>query len=116
MRPSFRIHFALALALLLVVTGQALAMARGNAGAAGQIVLCTGTGPVIVFVDEDGQPIQPPHYCPDFALHLIGDAMLPPETAVPAQLRPAPMPPEPARFAVPRPLPAPNARGPPRPV
>ncbi len=116
MRSGFRIHFALALALLLVVTGQALAMARGTAGAGGQIVLCAGTGPVIVYLDEDGQPTRPPHFCPDFALHVIADAVLPPEMAVPAKLRPAPAPPRQAQITVPRLALSPNARGPPRPV
>lgn len=56
------------LALLLIVTSQTMAIARGASGPAGQMILCTGTGPVQVFVDEDGQPTGPPHYCPECAL------------------------------------------------
>lgn len=32
---------------------------------AGAIVLCTGTGPVAVAVDRNGQPVERPHVCPD---------------------------------------------------
>ena len=55
--------------LLLVLTGQSLALVRGQAAPMGQAVICTGTGPVIVYLDENGQPTGPPRYCPDFAMH-----------------------------------------------
>lgn len=71
MRDFPRYCAALALILLLVVTGQGLAVARGTPVAAGQITLCTGSGPVMVFVDDKGQPTAPPHYCPDGALALF---------------------------------------------
>jgi hypothetical protein len=58
--------------LLVVLTGQGLAVSRGVDRAVGQMVLCTGTGPVVVYMDEDGQPTAPPHYCPDYALALLG--------------------------------------------
>jgi hypothetical protein len=62
---------ALALAFLLVVTSQSMAVARGMPGAAGSVVLCTGTGPVTILTDAEGQPIAPAHICPDCALSLI---------------------------------------------
>ena len=62
---------AIALAFLLVVTSQSMAVARGMPGAAGSVVLCTGTGPVTILTDAEGQPIGPAHICPDCALSLI---------------------------------------------
>ena len=62
---------ALALALLLVLTAQSMAVARGMPGAAGSIVLCTGTGPVTILTDAEGQPLGPSHVCPDCTLSLI---------------------------------------------
>lgn len=56
---------------MLVLTGQSMAIARGASGPAGEMVLCTGTGPVTVFVDENGAPVKPPQYCPDCALTLL---------------------------------------------
>ena len=35
------------------------------------MVLCTGTGPLTVSVDENGQPTGPAHICPDCALSLF---------------------------------------------
>lgn len=71
MRRIYRIYLAWMLAAMLVFTGQSMAVARGATGPAGQMVLCSGTGPVVVYVDENGQPTGPPHICPDFALHLL---------------------------------------------
>ena len=60
------------LSLLIVLTGQAAAMAHAAPAPGGQVELCTGDqGPVMVYLDEDGQPTGPPVYCPDFALSLI---------------------------------------------
>jgi len=71
MRPRFRSLLALALALVLVLTGQGMAVARGMSGPDGTMVICTGAGPVTVYVDADGTPMAPPHICPDCALSLI---------------------------------------------
>lgn len=57
--------------LCLVLTSQTMAMARGAQGPAGQVVLCTGTGPVTVLIDAEGQPTGPVHICPDCALGLF---------------------------------------------
>ncbi len=67
LRPVLILLFALILAL----TSGAMAVARGQTHAAGMIVLCTGSGPVTVAVDADGQPVGPAHVCPDCALSLI---------------------------------------------
>ncbi|NOE18820.1 hypothetical protein GS634_11880 [Ruegeria atlantica] len=91
MRPVITRFLPYVLSLLLVLTGQGLAVSRGMDRAVGQMVLCTGTGPVVVYMDEDGQPTAPPHYCPDYALSLMG--------AVAVAQPPMPMAPERAQIA-----------------
>lgn len=61
----------LTLCLLLVLTGQALAIARGAPLPVGQVELCTGSGPVMVSIGADGAPVTPPHYCPEGVLSLL---------------------------------------------
>ncbi|APE42411.1 hypothetical protein BOO69_02505 [Sulfitobacter alexandrii] len=68
---------SLLLALLLALTSQSMAVARGSAAATGQMVLCTGTGPLAVYVDAQGQPTQAPHICPDSALNVVFDGAAP---------------------------------------
>ncbi|MDK3017523.1 hypothetical protein [Pseudodonghicola flavimaris] len=70
----------------MALTSHSMAVARGNAGVAGQIVLCTGTGPVTVYVDENGAPTGPPHICPDFALHFLAFVAVPDIAPVPLAL------------------------------
>lgn len=77
---SLRSYLALALVAVMALTSHSMASARGAAGVAGQIELCTGTGPVTVYVDENGEPIGPPHICPDFALHFLA-FVTPPDIA-----------------------------------
>lgn len=77
MKRRVRAYLGIALALLLALTGQSMAVARGTTGPAGQMVLCTGTGPVSILVDENGQPTGPPHYCPDCVLSLLNAGDLP---------------------------------------
>lgn len=67
----FRPLVAIALAFLLVFTAQSMAVARGVAGPAGSVVLCTGTGPVTILTDANGQPVGHAHICPDCTLLLI---------------------------------------------
>ncbi|SFK03421.1 DUF2946 family protein [Celeribacter neptunius] len=63
---------AVLVAFLLIVTSQSMAVARGTMrDASGAVVLCTGTGPITVLTDADGQPIGPSHICPDCALTVI---------------------------------------------
>jgi hypothetical protein len=62
----------LILALLIAVTSQQMAMARAvTKDAQGQVILCTGQGPMMVTLDTQGDPIGPVHICPDCALTLI---------------------------------------------
>lgn len=82
MTTPLRTYLALLLSLMLVVTSHSMAVARGMPGPAGQMVICTGTGPVMISVDEDGQPTGPAHICPDAALSLIQVAFDSPPPAV----------------------------------
>lgn len=71
MRHRVRSYLALALTCLLVFTGQAMAVARGMPLPVDQIVICSGSGPVMIHVDADGQPTGSAHLCPENALGLI---------------------------------------------
>lgn len=61
---------AIALCLLLGLTGQAMAFARAAAPADGRAVICTGSVYQSVYVDAEGQPTAPPELCAD-CLHLL---------------------------------------------
>ncbi|MEZ5714099.1 MAG: hypothetical protein R3D85_02320 [Paracoccaceae bacterium] len=74
MKRTLRTYLGLLLAVLLAFTGQSMAVARGMPMAAGEVVLCTGQGPVTVEVDENGQPTGKTHICPDCALSLFAYA------------------------------------------
>ncbi len=93
MTGFFRSLLPFALSLLVIVTGQGVAASRGVDRAVGQMVLCTGTGPVVVYMDKDGQPTRAPHYCPDYALSLLGAVHEAPTVlpAAPAKALPAPL-------------------------
>jgi len=110
-----RPFIAFSLALMIALTSGAMAIARGQSGAAGSIVLCTGTGPISVLVDGDGQPIGPVHICPDCALSLFAAvASERPSLCLPLVAFAATPPPPPATatpFQLPR---RPRARAPPR--
>lgn len=71
MSRFLRIYLALSLALMIALTGHVSASVQGVQDASGQIVICSGTGPVIVYVDDEGQPTQAPHFCPDCVMHLL---------------------------------------------
>ncbi len=80
---QWRRYLALGLALCVMVTSHAIAAGRG--GAAHPTELCVGLNTVVVYLDENGDPTAPPHYCPDCALHLFtwdglapGDAVFQP--------------------------------------
>lgn len=113
MRLILRPLAGLLLALVLSLTGQTMAVARGAAPAVGVMVLCTGAGPRAVLVDESGAPTGPRHLCPDCALSLLVAAPDSPATPlVRAYARLDPIAPAPGRAAKPS-LPVPSARGPP---
>lgn len=101
------------LALMLALTGQSAAVARGMPDAAGQIVLCTGAGPVSVLVDENGQPVGPGHICPDCALSLFAVAGGLPEFAVRPMGKGVRLRPEGMARAISSDGPVARARGPP---
>lgn len=62
----------LTLALMIAVTSQQMAMARGvMKDAQGQVILCSGQGPIVVTLDAQGDPIGPVHFCPDCALKVL---------------------------------------------
>jgi len=67
----FRSALVLILSALMVLTSLSMAVARTAPDAAGQMVLCSGEGSVVVRVDEDGQPIGPAHYCPECAMSAM---------------------------------------------
>lgn len=79
MTNALRLFLILALAL----TGQTLASARGQAQAAGEIVICAGTAVTTITVDRNGQPVKTTHICPDMALSLL--AFVPSPDAEPAR-------------------------------
>ncbi|PIE11849.1 MAG: hypothetical protein CSA72_01650 [Rhodobacterales bacterium] len=106
------IHLTLILAVL--ATAQIVGMARGQASVAGEMVICSGGAVVTVQVDADGNPVGPPHFCPDCAMTLlVAGSMDEPALARPFSLRfvawdPLVVPP-----VAPAPLIAPSARDPP---
>ena len=65
MKHTLRTYAALFLALALTFTAHNAAAMRTMQDASGQVVICTGTGPEIIYVDDQGQPASPPHFCPD---------------------------------------------------
>jgi hypothetical protein len=66
----------LLLSLLLFLTAEQLALARGQ-GAAGTAVICTGAGVLTVALDAAGRPEGPPRACPDGVLSVAGTAVPP---------------------------------------
>ena len=72
-----RPYLGLALCLMLAMTSHSAAVARGAPGPTGQMVLCTGSGPVTVLVDAQGQPTGAVHICPEYALALFAALGLP---------------------------------------
>jgi hypothetical protein len=70
---------ALLLALTLVVTAQAAAVARAQNPPAGAMVICTGGGLVTVALDAEGNPTGPAHVCPDAIGSLAALSSAPPD-------------------------------------
>lgn len=60
--------FGLILSLMLALTSQSMAVAGGASAATGQMVICTGTGPVTIYMDASGAPTEAPHLCADCIL------------------------------------------------
>ncbi len=68
---TLRACLSVLLAVTLVVTAQTLAAARAQPAPAGTMVICAAQGLVTVAVDAQGEPVGPPHICPDGALALM---------------------------------------------
>ena len=62
--------FAGLLVGLLVLSGQAMAFARGASPAETRVVICVGHLSKAIYVDADGQQTAPPELCADCA-HLF---------------------------------------------
>ena len=61
------------LSLVLVLTAQSMAIARGtDQGPFYRVVICSGGVSLAVYVDDTGAPVEPAHICPDCMLHLLG--------------------------------------------
>lgn len=56
---------------VLALTSVAAGVARGQADPVGQMVICSGTGPVMVHMDATGKPTGPPVLCPDGVMALL---------------------------------------------
>ncbi|MGO4851535.1 hypothetical protein [Phaeovulum sp. W22_SRMD_FR3] len=69
--PFARSVLALAMALLLALTSESAAVARGQTMLAGQIILCSGAAITPVSGGPEGQPRGTAHLCPDMALTLL---------------------------------------------
>jgi hypothetical protein len=100
--------------LATVLTAGAVGAVRGQAMAAGEVVICANGAAVTIAVDADGNPTGAPHWCPDCVLLLLAGLAAGPAPAVPlaAGVAAAPAVPD-RRHAAARPA-APLARGPPR--
>lgn len=71
MKRFLRIYSGLFLAFAVALTAHGAAARQGARDAAGQMVICTSMGAKVVYVDSDGQPVAPPHVCPDCVMHLL---------------------------------------------
>ncbi len=109
------IFTAMTLSLLLVLGAQRQAMTHAG-GDVTEMVLCTGSGATTVWIGRDGEPVAPPHDCPDCTLCLPHGLL--PEIAVPASAIGSQGQPilRAAQLDLSRPASRPFARGPPLPV
>lgn len=82
MARFLRIYLALTLALVVALAGHASASMKSSRDASGQMVICSGYGPVIIYVDDDGQPTKPPHFCPECMMHGLDAVLLPDDLAL----------------------------------
>lgn len=65
MTLHFRSYLTLFLVLAVTLTAHSAGAMRGMRDATGQLVICSGAGPVVIYVDADGQPARTPQDCPD---------------------------------------------------
>ncbi|HKK97110.1 MAG TPA: hypothetical protein VJ928_02945 [Marivita sp.] len=74
MRILLRHITSVLLLIVVVFASTELAAARGQAPAAGTLVICTGSGPIHILVDKNGEPTGRVMICPDYALAFYADA------------------------------------------
>ncbi len=87
-----RSYFLTALiAFSLVISGQAIALAKGASPATDYMVLCTGHGTVILFTDQNGDPTAAPHLCPDCTLAALTATPGPDTSVQPFHRTPVPL-------------------------
>lgn len=89
MTLHFRSYLALFLVLAVTLTAHSAGALQGMRDATGQIVICSGSAPLVIYVDNDGQPARAPHDCPE-CIMLGMDALAPsqqPQHVAPEPLR-----------------------------
>ncbi|MCB4455318.1 DUF2946 family protein [Leisingera sp. McT4-56] len=86
MMHFLRLYLGLFLAFAVALTAHSAAARQGERDAAGQMVICTGTGPVTVYVDSEGQPAKPPHHCPDCVMHVLDAVVQPAGLVLPVEV------------------------------
>ena len=82
MRFLMRHVTTFALILMIGVTSVQLAAARGQSPAVGTMEICTGTGPMHILVDENGEPTGGVMICPDYAMAFFADVWADPPAAL----------------------------------
>lgn len=113
MRALLRIGLTSLLAGVLALTSLTMAVARGEIRVAGEVVICSGEGMVVVRRDADGKPQGPAHICPDMALGLIAALDAVPPVLERPQTTARALTPQLARIQSDRAGPVARARGPP---
>ena len=71
MMLRLRRYVAITMALVLVLTGHSMAIARGLTGPEGFAEYCIGESAVMVPVDAEGNPTGPAHLCPEVSFSLL---------------------------------------------
>lgn len=71
-----RRYVAAVMALVLVLTGHSMAIARGMTGPEGFAEYCIGESAVMVPVDAEGNPTGPAHFCPEVSFSLLNWVVL----------------------------------------
>ncbi len=88
MALHLRSYLTLFLVLAVTLTAHSAGALQGMRDATGQIVICSGSGPLVIYVDSNGQPARAPHDCPD-CITLGLDALAPFQQ--PSHVAPEPM-------------------------
>ena len=112
-RHPLRSVLVLLLALLLALTSQSLATARGQTRAGEAVVICSGDSFVTIELDAQGNPVGPAHLCPDMVLAFFAAMDLPPVVLPQREGRTERSALPPGRIAASQIAPAANARAPP---